>query len=284
MTVKYKIDGTQMWYRTDSYWNSLSTSFSSTMGTGLVLATNVYSGVDNGCAASGSTCLGKTFIFAYGDGSGIQVNHISFNTGPPGANNTPGAGTNNLTSTPSIFTNVFPDISSENWCSSSNLKLEGTTDTSSLSSTITAYSDGYKGIITLDLDMILPGDQSGWRGVCMVYYSSQYVQDNTNGAMCFAAQQDPTTAAGPTDFGSGYLMNVASATWQPPAMKASLTPSSSELTGGKYALVYAPSAATARMYTDGYFASVTWYQPKYASSYSLVARYGKNDYVGAYCM
>lgn len=102
--------------------------------------------------------------------------------------------------------------------------------------------------------------------------------------MCFAAQQDTTTNAGPTDFGSGYLMNVASATWQPPANKASLTPSSSELTGGKYSISYTPSAATARMYTQTFFASVTWYQPKYASSYSLVARYGKDDYVGAYCL
>lgn len=102
--------------------------------------------------------------------------------------------------------------------------------------------------------------------------------------MCFAAKQDTGTGAGPTDFGAGFLMNVASATWQPPANKASLTPSSAELTGGKYSIVYTPSAAQARMYTEGFHASVTWYQPKYASSYSLVARYGKNDYVGAYCM
>jgi len=38
------------------------------------------------------------------------------------------------------------------------------------------------------------------------------------------------------------------------------------------------------MFTLGYYSSVSWYQPKYASSYSLVARYGKDDYVGAYCM
>jgi len=38
------------------------------------------------------------------------------------------------------------------------------------------------------------------------------------------------------------------------------------------------------MYTETFYSSVSWYQPKYASSYSLVARYGKDDYVGAYCM
>ena len=53
-----------------------------------------------------------------------------------------------------------------------DLKLEGTTDTSSLSTTITDYSDGYKGTISLDLEMILTGAAGGWRGVCMVAYSS----------------------------------------------------------------------------------------------------------------
>jgi len=67
--------------------------------------------------------------------------------------------------------------------------------------------------------------------------------DNTNGAMCYAAQQNTATGSGPTDYGNGYLMNVASATWQPPANKASLTPSSSELTGGKYSIAYTPTAA-----------------------------------------
>lgn len=172
MTVKYKInESTSMWYRTDSYWNNTSVSFASTMGTGLVMATNPYSGTDNTCAAS-SDCRGRTFIFAYGDGSGVQLNHISFKVGPHATDNTPGSGTNNLTTSPTTFTNNFPHIVSKNWCSGSNLKLEGTTDTSSLSSTITAYSDGYKGTLTLDLEMILPGAPQGWRGVCMVYYSS----------------------------------------------------------------------------------------------------------------
>jgi len=79
-------------------------------------------------------------------------------------------------------------------------------------------------------------------------------------------------------------MNVASSTWQPPAAKASLQPSSAELTGGKYSIVYSPSAITANMYTAGFYASVTWYQPKFAASYTTIARYGKDDYVGAYCM
>merc|ERR1712195_442586 len=108
--------------------------------------------------------------------------------------------------------------------------------------------------------------------------------DNTNGAICFAAQTDSGTGKGPIDFGAGYLMSVASSVWQPPANKASLQPSSSALTWGKYDIVYAPSAATAFMYTQNYYASVTWYQPKYASSYSGVARYRKDDYVGSYCM
>lgn len=83
--MKLTIDGTQSWYRTDSYWNSASTSFSSTMGTGVVMSTHVSSEVDNS-AASTSTSLGRTFVFAYGDGSGIQLNHLTFNTGPPSTN------------------------------------------------------------------------------------------------------------------------------------------------------------------------------------------------------
>lgn len=38
------------------------------------------------------------------------------------------------------------------------------------------------------------------------------------------------------------------------------------------------------MFTEGYYASALWYQPAFASSYTLVARYGKNNYVGAYCV
>jgi len=38
------------------------------------------------------------------------------------------------------------------------------------------------------------------------------------------------------------------------------------------------------MFTQGFYASASWYEPKYSSAYSDVARYGKGDYVGAYCM
>lgn len=63
-----------------------------------------------------------------------------------------------------------------------------------------------------------------------------------------------------------------------------MTTSTGALSGGKYSLTLAPSAATARIYNDGYFASAKWYQPKYASSYTGIARYGSNDYVGIYCV
>lgn len=79
-------------------------------------------------------------------------------------------------------------------------------------------------------------------------------------------------------------MEVTSSTWKPPAASASLTPSSGELSGTKYGIVKAPAAAVSGMYTQGYYATVTWYQPKYASTYTGIARYGKDDYAGAYCM
>jgi len=164
-----------------------------------------------------------------------------------------------LTTAPTAFTNTSPYKVNEQYCLSSNLELTGTSDTSGLSSTITAWSDGYKAKISLSLEVILPGAAGGWRGICMVYYTSQYVMDNTNGSICFAAQVNSATGSGPADYGAGYLMSVSSSTWQPPADKASLQPSSSSLTGGKYDIVYAPASTTAYMYTESYYATVTWY-------------------------
>lgn len=219
-TLKIDFDGTLSWYRIDSYWNAAASSFGSTWGTGVKLSTHPVSGKDN--AGGTAANLGKTFVFAYSDCSGIQFNHISFGVDPVATNNSAGSGTNTLTSAPSSFTLVSPNMVNEQHCLASNLELTGTANTSGLSSTITAWSDGYKAKIALSLEMILPGAAGGWRGACLVYYSSQYVMDNTNGSVCFAAQASTATGAGPVDFGTGYLMHVASSTWQPPANKASV--------------------------------------------------------------
>lgn len=249
------------------------------------MSTNAYSagGDDN----DGSTDLGKTFIFSYHDGSGIQLNHVDTGTTPHASNQQAGSGTNTLTTPPANYSNNLPGFPAsyiENLCLGSDLALVGTQDTSGLDATITAYSDGYKAKISLNLEQILPGGSGGWAGVCLVYYSSEYVQDNTNGAVCFVAGVDTSTNAGPRDYAGGYLLEVANTLWKPPAKSAAVTTSSGELTGGKYGLSKDPSAAVARMYTQGYYASAEWYQPKYASSYSGIARYGKDDFVGAYCM
>jgi len=66
MTMRIEKIGTISWWRTDSYWDSSATMFSSTWGTGISLSTNLISNDDNS-----STNVGKTFVFAYGDGSGI---------------------------------------------------------------------------------------------------------------------------------------------------------------------------------------------------------------------
>jgi len=130
MTIRLKIDGTQSWYRTDSYWNSACTKYSSTWGPGIIMSTTILptSPVDN----NGTTDLGKTFVFAYGDGSGIQFNHLSFSTSPPTGNTSAGSGTNSMSSAPASYTNMSPNMVSENWCISSDLLLAGTTDTSGL--------------------------------------------------------------------------------------------------------------------------------------------------------
>lgn len=231
--------------------------------------------------------MGKTFVFAYADGSGVQLNHVASGTTPHAANQQAGSGTNSLTSAPAGYTNNLPGAPLayvENLCLGSDLALTGTTDTSGLDATITAYSDGYKAKLSLDLEQILPGAAGGWAGVCLVYYSSEYVQDNTNGAVCFVASVSSATGAGPRDFGAGALLSVGTANWKPPSRSADVTATTGELTGGKYGISKEPSAATARMYTQAYYASAEWYQPKYASSYTGIARYGKDDYVGAYCM
>jgi hypothetical protein len=91
MTIRLKINGEQVWWRTDSYWNSSATSFSSTWGPGIAMSTHWISGADN----NGSTNIGKTFVFAYGDGSGIQLNHLTFGaTAATGAGTASSGGTN----------------------------------------------------------------------------------------------------------------------------------------------------------------------------------------------
>merc|ERR1712228_968733 len=72
--------------------------------------------------------------------------------------------------------------------------------------------------------------------------------------------------------------------WAAPSNSASVTPSSLALTDTKYSIVYDPNAAVANIYYAGHYSKVTWYQPKLAASYTLTRRYGKSNYVGAYCV
>ena len=55
------------------------------------------------------------------------------------------------------------------------------------------------------------------------------------------------------------------------------------VTDSQYGIVATP-AATNYVYTGGFYASVAWYQPKFATTYADIARYGKADYIGAYCI
>jgi len=276
-------NGTQTWYRTDSYWNWSSTMASCTYaGTkaGIKMSSHYESTTDN----NGATNLGKTFVWAAADGSGVQLYHLSFATVAPSTNTTAGSGTNKLTTAPTSFTNSWPARVTDNRCTTSNLTLAGTTTTSSLSSTVTAYSDGYKATVTVAMENIQAGALGGWTGVCMVLYTSQYIQDNTNGAVCVAAVQSSGSGAGPTDFASTYLFHVPATAWTPPASSGAVAPASLALADAKYGVVYAPTSATSYLFTEGYYTSAAWYQPTYASTYTLVARYGKDNYAGAYCV
>lgn len=151
LTLKIDYTGNTDWYRTDSYWNSAATEFGSTMGTNITLSTSNVQKYDNFVASSG-TAFGKTFVFAYSDGSGVQFNHLSYGYAYPSTNTTSGTTGNTLVTAPTSYTNSKPARVSDNLCLSSYLELTGTTDTSGLASTITAFSDGYKGKFTLALD------------------------------------------------------------------------------------------------------------------------------------
>lgn len=151
--VKIQYNGAVNWYRVDSYWNSAAKAAASTWGPGIILSTHAVSNDDN--AGTTTAILGLTYCFAYSDGSGVQLNHIAAGTTPHASNTTAGSGTNTLTTAPTTFSNNLagvPAAYAENLCLSSDLQLTGSTDTSSLDSTITAYSDGYKAKISLDLE------------------------------------------------------------------------------------------------------------------------------------
>ena len=136
MTIKLDYTGNIDWWRTDSYWNSAATEFGSTYGTGVRLSTAYLAKADNNAAAA-DTHFGKTFVFAYGDGSGVQFNHLNWNYSFPTADNSKGTTGNALVSAPSSFKNAKPNRVSDNMCLSSHLNLVGTTDTSGLGDTIT---------------------------------------------------------------------------------------------------------------------------------------------------
>lgn len=209
--------------------------------------------------------------------------HLAFDNSRSSSNRSAGTGSNVLTASPAAYSNASPGLVNQNYCADTNLLLAGLADTSSLAQTVKDYSDGYQATISVGLEYFNGGAKGGWRGACMVYYSSQFIHDNTNGAVCAAATQSSTAGAGPFDFGGIYLMHVTATAWAPPAVTGAVVPSSSTLSDAKYGITSTPSA-TQHIFTEGYYASTSWYQPKYASSYTLVGRYGRSDYAGAYCI
>ena len=56
------------------------------------------------------------------------------------------------------------------------------------------------------------------------------------------------------------------------------------MTNAKYGINLNPLASTKYLLTDGFYSTAKWYQPSLASTYADLARYGKADWVAAYCM
>jgi hypothetical protein len=210
MTVKIEYDGTLVWYRTDSYWDQSSHIAGSTWGTSIILSANNDSTTDN----SGTTDVGKTYVFPMMDGSGISLNHLTYNLVAPTGYTTAGTGSNALTTAPTAYTNVWPDKYELNLCGDSRLLLEGTDDAeNTLSAVITELSDGYKATIVISLESILAGNQARWRGVCMVMYTTEYIQDTENGSLCVVATTGSSDFQGPDEFGSNFLIHIPTLTW-----------------------------------------------------------------------
>jgi len=132
MVVKFEYDGTLVWYRTDSYWDKRSYVASSTWGPALDFSFHPLSTTDN----SGTDNNGKQYVFALYDGSGVQLNHLTYNVVAPITNLTAGIGTNALTTAPLLYYNTFPNLVKMNKCHDSNLLLAGLEDVTVLSSDI----------------------------------------------------------------------------------------------------------------------------------------------------
>lgn len=286
MTLKVNYKGGLQWYRTDSYWDGGSFQAASTWGPGLKLSTHITSNNDN----NGLTDLGKTYVFAMGDGSGVTLHHLAFSGGvaasiSPTDFTTPGTGANVfVTERSKSYTTKFPDQYSMDFCSETNLEIAGSATTEGFVDAVAAFTDGYYMKSTMAMHQQHAGGVDSWTGTCVLYYSSEYVQDNTHGSVCHVVTHDASTTAGPTDFGSSILIHVTSATWYPPQKEGSVTPSGNLVQGDKYGLVALPAAVTGHVLRAGYYASVKWYQPVSASDYIAVARYGRGDRVAAYCM
>lgn len=209
VTQRSLYDGTIVWYRTDSYWNSGSYVLGSSMGPGLQLSTHFASRSDNnGDPVATYTDLGKTYVMALSDGSGVQMYHLTYSTTASYANILGATAGNTLVTSAASYGNSYPNKYEMDYCWDTNLLLAGTYDISNLSPAVTGFSDGYTATLTLSLDMILAGAQGGWRGTCIMYYSSTFVMDGTNGSMCLAITQSAAAGAGPTDMGAAYLFNV----------------------------------------------------------------------------
>ena len=256
MTVKIEYDGTLIWYRTDSYWDQSSFVAASTWGTAIQMSANAYTNVDN----SGTTDVGKQYVYPMMDGSGISLNHLTYNMTPPTLYTTAGTGSNQLTTAPTQYYNVWPDLYEQNLCADTTLLLEGTDNPeTTLGTAITALSDGYKATVVVSLESILAGAQARWRGVCLVMYTTEYVQETENGSLCVVATTGTTTNQGPDTFGANYLLHIPASIWAPPSKSASVVPAGFALTDSVYGIEHSPAGQVDHLYTQGYYSSTSWY-------------------------
>jgi hypothetical protein len=61
-------------------------------------------------------------------------------------------------------------------------------------------------------------------------------------------------------------------------------PTNYALSLSKYGVNVNPATRTKYMMTDSFYSTAKWYQPAVSTVYDDLGRYGKEDWVAAYCM
>ena len=130
---------------------------------------------------------------------------------------------------------IVPSNCSANYCSQTSWTIQGILDISSYSSSVQAYTDGYRVTSTLYVNSVAVNQM---QGTCVVYFGYFKEMNNTNGAICHVVTVDETTQTSMETNGN-QLYHLPAAVWPAPSTSTSTntsTISNYKLTNEKYGL------------------------------------------------